>query len=356
MRALLLAAAVMSAPMLASAYTSAWVSPFDAFSSVDWDCFDEIGVFAMAFDAKQEIFTAYPKLLEQSAAAKPARVPLVPVMVNDVWNSTQDDVQTLKSLPVLAHWLGDAKRLDRHVDDLAKAAAPYDGIELDYEHVPDHLWGAYVELIEKLADKLHAQGKILGVDVESGPLYSKGGAVARRHWRRLGAAADKVKIMCYYERGEFSSGVGPGSSTEFVSETGRRALAILPADKISLALSLAATDWQVPLPVLQARRHAARLHFRKARELMIQTGAQPLWDDALGAPYFKYEQDGQKHEVWYEDEKTLGAKIAAARKLGVGVSLWYLGAERPDLRAMGLCGKPSQSHAYQIYEPPDTLD
>lgn len=342
MLAALALAALMTAPSRAAAaagYASAWVAPFDAFSSQDWACFDEIDLFSHAFDSRQNLFAAYPNLVEQGLAAKPRRTALVAVVVNDVWDPKLADAQTLKSIPLLAHWLGDGKRLDRHVDDLSKVAAPFDGLELDYERIPEHLWGPFVDLVEKLSDKLHAQGKTLSVAVEAGPLYSHGGAIARQHWRRLGAAADKVKIMCYYERGEFSDSVGPGNSTEFVAETGRRALAYIPADHLSLGLSLAATDWQVPLPVLQARRHVARLHFRKARALMAEQNAQPLWDDSFNAPYFKYAKDGQDHAVYYEDEKSLGAKIAAARALGVGVSLWYLGAERPDLRAMGLCGR-----------------
>lgn len=328
---------MMTTTNLSAGYTSAWVTPFDDFSSEGWDCFEEIDVFAMAFDAGNRVFTAYPRLLEQSAAAKPKGALLMPVIVNDVWDPRKKDAETLKSIPALVYWLDDAKRLDQHVDDLAAAAAPYDGIELDYERVPEALWENYALLIEKLADKLHAQGKRLGVDVEAGPLYSRGGRIARRYWPRLAAAADKIKIMCYYERGEFSRRPGPGSSTAFVEDTGRRALAYLPADKTSLAFSLAATDWELPLTLLRSHRHVARLHFRKARQLQEAAKAKPLWDEAFGAPYFRYEKDGAQHEVWYEDKKSLGRKIEAARRLNLGVSLWYLGAARPDLKALGLC-------------------
>lgn len=326
----------MSLPASGLAYSSAWVAPFDKFSSEDWACFDEIDVFALAFDARGEVLNAYPKLLEQAAAAKPAGVKLLPVIVNDAF-ADGGAMKELKSVALLDQWLGDPRRLDRHVDSLAAAAADYDGLEIDYERIPARLWGPYVELIEKLGDKLHAQGKTLAVDVEAGPLFSKGGAISKEHWPRLAAAADKVKIMCYYERGEFSDQVGPGSSAAFVREVGRRALALMPADKVSLAYSLAATDWQVPLAALQSRRHVARLHFRKARELQAAEKARPLWDDRHGAPFFRYAKGGEKHEVYYEDERTLGEKVSVASSMGLGVSLWYLGAERPDLRALGLC-------------------
>jgi spore germination protein YaaH len=337
MKAWVMAAAMLATPGLGAAYTSAWVAPFDDFSSENWACFDEINPFALAFDSKQRIVVAHPTLLAQAEAAKPAGMPLIPVIVNDVFDRSGLEIKTLKSVSLLHYWLGDARRLNRHVEDLARAAEPYDGIELDYERIPASLWPNFVELVEKLSDLLHARGKRLGVDLESGPLFRSGGMIARRHWPRLAAAADKIKVMCYYERGEFSREPGPGSSTSYVDQVAERTLAYVPAPKAAMALSLAATDWQLPLRLIRARRQVARLHFRRARELQQRMKAVTVWDPGHAAPFFRYEQDGRAHEVWYEDETTLKAKIDAARRHGAGVSLWYLGATRPDLHALGLC-------------------
>jgi spore germination protein YaaH len=331
-----LGAAAARAPA-ARAYASAWIAPFDAFSAQDWDCFDELNVFALAFDARGRPFVAYPALLERAAAGKPKNASLYAVLVNDRFGTDgRPETGTGKSREVLKRWLADPRARDRHVEDLAALAAPYDGLELDYERVPDRLWGGYAELVEKLADKLHAQGKGLHVDLEYAPVYDDDARV-KRALRRIGEAADRVNVMTYYERGELPDAPGPGSTPAFVSATGRRALALFPSDKLVLALSLAATDFEVPVPVLQFFRRVRRLHYRAARELLAGSDARPAWDDAHGAPYFVYKKEGTAHEVWYEDERTLGAKAAAARELGAGVGLWYLGATRPDLRAIGLC-------------------
>jgi spore germination protein len=329
-------ALLLALPAAAQAYSSAWLTPFDETEPADWACFDELNPFALAFDASGRPRVAYPALLERAAAERSTGTLLLPTIVNDQFAEDGRSVRELKSQALLEQWLGDGERLDRHVEELAALAEPYDGIELDYERIPDRLWGPFVELVEKLADKLHAKGKKLAVAVESGPLYSRGGAVARKHWPRL-AAADRVKIMCYYERGEFSSEPGPGSSSAFVAETGRRALALLPAPKVSLALSLAATDWQLPLSALRSRRHVARLHYRKALQLRQDTGDKERWDDRLQAPYFRYKKDGKEHAVYYEDERSLAAKTEAARRQKLGVSVWYLGRTKPDLRASGVC-------------------
>lgn len=336
MRRWLAALGLLAAPTAAAAYTSAWIAPFDAFSSRDWRCFDEINPFAFAFDARNEPFVAYPELLAESVKAKPPRAPLIPVLVNDVWSSTGKDVQTLKSAALLQYWLSDPARLERHAQALAALARPYDGIELDYEHVSGYLWPRYVELVSRVAALLHSEGKQVIVDLEPGPLYSRGGAAAK-YWPMLGAVADRVKVMCYYERGELSDRPGPGSSAAWVEQTAKRILAVLPREKTALAFSLAATDWQVPLPLIPLRRHVHRIHYKAALALRQETKAEPVWDEAFQAPYFRYEKDGLRHEVWYEDERTLGRKLEIARKLGLGASFWYIGATRPDLGAIGIC-------------------
>lgn len=340
MRPWLVAAGLLAGRSAAASATtpvSAWVAPFDAYSSEGWGCFDEINPFAFAFGRDRAIFTAYPELLARAAKDKPAGAALIPVLVNDVWDERGATVTTLKSAALLDYWLADPARLESHARALIAAAQPYDGIELDYERISEANYPRYAELVKRVAQALRPQGKKVIVDLEPYPLYSRGGRLAATYWPKLAAAADRVKLMCYYERGELSDRPGPGASADWVAQTARRALAAVPADKLSLAFSLAATDWQVPLPLLPLRRHAKRIHFRQAEALREKLGAQPVWDDAFGAPYFRYEEHGRKHEVWYEDARTLVRKLEIARKLGVGASFWYIGATRPDLKAMGLC-------------------
>lgn len=143
--------------------------------------------------------------------------------------------------------------------------------------------------------------------------------------------------MIYYERGDFSDRAGPGVSQRWAEATAKKALTVLPAAKTSLAFSAAAVDWELPVPALRVRRKVARLHYRRALELLARTGARAEWDDVQGAPVFRYQKDGKRHEVWYEDERSLGRKFDAAAKLGAGAALWYLGDRRPDLAKAGLC-------------------
>ena len=174
------------------AYSNAWVTPWEAFTSESWECFSEINPFALAFDERNAVFKAYPGLLERSLAAKLPRVKIVPTIVNDVFASNGKDVQTLKSVPVLTYWLADPGNLARHVEDLVAAARPYDGLEIDYEKVPDSLWENYTVLLAKLGQRLRSEGKTLAVDVEPNALYRKRGMIAAKYWP-LGAELRQIR-------------------------------------------------------------------------------------------------------------------------------------------------------------------
>jgi spore germination protein YaaH len=56
------------------------------------------------------------------------------------------------------------------------------------------------------------------------------------------------------------------------------------------------------------------------------------WDDANAATRLTYTQDGVSHEVWFEDARSISAKLDVAQRYGVdGVFLWMYGPEDPGI-------------------------
>src|SRR5439155_22895083 len=100
----------------------------------------------------------------------------------------------------------------------------------------------------------------------------------------------------------------------------------LPADRVLLGISFYGYDWNV------TRGPPARaLRFSDVRALLDATGAIPRFDQEIGSTTFQYTSAGEAHEVWYEDERTLGAKLTLVLKYGVrGVGAWRLGHEDPS--------------------------
>src|SRR5262249_49556965 len=84
-----------------------------------------------------------------------------------------------------------------HIAALADIASRYDGVELDYEHMPPPNKQAFTTFISELADEVHARGKMLSVavyaDFEGTSVYDYG---------RLASLADHVHIRGYGHYGK----------------------------------------------------------------------------------------------------------------------------------------------------------
>ena len=64
---------------------------------------------------------------------------------------------------------------------------------------------------------------------------------------------------------------------------------------------------------------------QEAVALAARTGAVIRYDDQAQAPTFRYRQDGWDHQVWFEDARSIGAKLRLARELDLaGVGYWSL--------------------------------
>lgn len=316
----------------------AWLVPWDlAPARAAGSCFSQVNPFCFAFDGRNEPVLVGAQALREALEAKAGGAKIVPVVVNDVQDRSAGG-GSQKNVALLDSILGDESLVDRHVDALMSRvwSDDFDGLELDYERIPAPLYPRFAELVEKLAARLHAKGKILSVDLEVGP-FLKAGGPGRTYFPRLARAADQLNMMMYYERGEFSDAPGPGSSLAWFADTAKRLAAALPPAKLTLVASLSGTDWEVPYPRNPARRRVKRLHYGQVVELMRQVGAQPQWSRQWQSPCFGYERDGQLHQVFFEDERSLAEKLAAARAVGASFGLWYLGRVHPDLNSSGLC-------------------
>lgn len=338
--AILLAVNSVSAGTPRPAVT-AWVAPWEPISSQGWECFSEINPFVFAFDSEDKIALPYAKFLAEAVAAKPPRALLVPTVVNDVFGKNAQR-QTLKSVPLLVRLLKDDESINAHVDELLRLSAPYNGLEIDYEKIPSHRWGEFATLIERLGQRLRERGKKLGVDLEPGPVM-RGDPGVQGAWRRIGAAADRVSLMAYYQRGAFSDSPGPGNSLPWIETLARKTLELIPPDKLALAYSLAGTDWRLPHSANPLKRAVKRVHYRDVVALRQRTPIPVSFDEAESTPRLRYfDAKGVEHELWFEDERSLKAKYELAAALGVSrVSLWYLAHPRPDLAAAGLCLAPA---------------
>ena len=101
------------------------------------------------------------------------------------------------------------------------------------------------------------------------------------------------------------------------------AVSEIPAEKISLGIPNYGYDW--PLPYEKDVTRANTIHTLEAIQLAIHHGSEIYFDQTARSPYFYYWQYGIRHEVWFEDPRSLLAKFQLIEELGLtGAGYWQL--------------------------------
>lgn len=101
------------------------------------------------------------------------------------------------------------------------------------------------------------------------------------------------------------------------------ALMEIPAEKLWLGIPNYGYDWLLSAPQgLQARS----LSNPEAVALAARHYAAIRFDPRAQAPWFRYvDGQGREHEVWFEDARSIRAKLALAAELELyGVGYWNL--------------------------------
>jgi spore germination protein YaaH len=101
----------------------------------------------------------------------------------------------------------------------------------------------------------------------------------------------------------------------------------MPAGKIVAAISVFGFDFN-----LSTGRNTYATH-EMAADLSKQHNAEIIFDQDTLTPMFSYtDEQGDAHEVWFENSESIIAKMRLAWQQGIsGVALWRLGMEDPGL-------------------------
>lgn len=209
----------------------------------------------------------------------------------------------------------------------ALSTKDYQGLDVDFEYVFPEDGPAYAAFIARLRRALSPLG--LPVIVALAPKTSarQRGLLYEAHdYAALGAAADQVFLMTYEWGYTYSEpmAVAPLPNVRRVVEY---ALSELPAEKIWLGIPNYGYSW--PLPTEPGVTRAVSISNRYAVELAAKYGAEIQYDETAQAPWFRYrDEDGGQHEVWFEDARSIRAKLGLVKEYGLsGAGYWNL--DRP---------------------------
>lgn len=197
----------------------------------------------------------------------------------------------------------------------------YAGVNVDFEYILPEDRDSFSAWVAELADVLHGAGYEVSVAVapklsaeQEGLLYQG------QDWAALGQVADYVLVMTY-EWGYTYSAPQPIAPLNWVRRVVEYAVTEIPPAKIDLGIANYAYDW--PLPYVAGETRADSFGVLEAARLAADVGAEILWDEAAASPYYNYEREGVAHEVWFEDVRSLGGKLALINEFGLHGGGWW---------------------------------
>ena len=235
------------------------------------------------------------------------------------------------SSELISRLVNDAAARNNLIEALAYEvqAKNYAGVDLDFEYVRQEDAAAYASFVQELAARMRPLRRIVSLDLA--PKYSAAqrGLLYEGHdYAALGEAADLATLMTY----EWGYTYGPPLAVAPIYEV-LRVLAYgvseIPPDKLLLGVANYGYDWTLPYEEGSAARSLSN---PQAVDLAWRYGAEIVYDEDAQAPNFSYvTSEGVAHQVWFEDVRSLRAKLEAARNFGLrGVNFWTVNRPFPS--------------------------
>lgn len=205
----------------------------------------------------------------------------------------------------------------------------YHGVNIDFERISPENRDNYNAFLRKVVNALHPLNYVVSTALAPKPADYTGGAWHGAHdYRAHGEIVDFVIIMTY----EWGWSGGPPyavAPVDLVEDVIRYAVSVIPSRKILMGMPLYGYDW--PLPYTPGR-WARRISPQEAIRIAAEQGAHIMFDEQTKSPTYRYyDSDGVEHEVWFEDARSVEAKLMLVNKYDLrGVSYWVLGIPFPQ--------------------------
>ena len=197
----------------------------------------------------------------------------------------------------------------------------YGGVTIDFERVLTEDRDLLTGFLRELRDRLKPIGRTLTIAVpaktsEEIPWlmgYDYGG---------IGSVVDYMFIMAY-DFHHAGSEPGPTAPLPDVQRTVEFAIRYVPRRKIILGVPLYGYDWIIPY---SPDRVAPAISNQSAVETAMRFQAPIQYSTEFESPFFRYtDQTGLTREVWFEDVRSMGAKMLLIREYGLqGLGAWQL--------------------------------
>ena len=199
----------------------------------------------------------------------------------------------------------------------------FQGVDIDFEYIRPEDRLPFADFVADVRNLLSPYGYHVSValapktsDTQAGLLYEG------KDYRLLGEAADSVLLMTY----EWGYTYGPPMAVAPVNkvrEVVEYAVTRIEPSKIDLGIPNYGYDWT--LPFVQGSSRATTVSNQEAVRIAIEASVPIQFDEVAMSPFFRYEKEGQTHEVWFEDVRSYREKFSLLPAYGLrGMGYWQI--------------------------------
>lgn len=197
------------------------------------------------------------------------------------------------------------------------------GVDIDFEYIRPEDRIPFADFVADVRDFLSPYGYHVSValapkisDTHAGLLYEG------MDYGLLGEAADSVLLMTY----EWGYTYGPPMAVAPINQVRQvveYAITRIAPSKIDLGIPNYGYDWT--LPFVQGTSRATTVSNQRAVQIAIEAGVPIQFDEVAMSPFFRYEKNGQQHEVWFEDVRSYQGKFSLLPTYGLrGMGYWQI--------------------------------
>lgn len=199
----------------------------------------------------------------------------------------------------------------------------YVGVDVDFEYIRPEDRVGYADFVNRLRETMNENGYRVSVALApKTSSYQKGLLYEAMDYHLLGQSANTVFLMTY-EWGYTYGPPIPVAPLPNVRQVLEYALTEIPKEKIVLGIPNYGYSW--PLPYERGVTKARLIGNVEANVIAAERGVEIQYDERYQSPFFYYEIGGRRYEVWFEDVRSIYAKLQLAAEKDIrGVGYWNL--------------------------------
>lgn len=226
--------------------------------------------------------------------------------------------------------LTDEKVQNTLFDNIIKTLGKgYYGLDIDFEYLYPRDRENYNRFVKRAVDTLHPLGYTVTTALAPKTSSDQSGLLYEAHdYAAHGAIVDHVVLMTY-EWGFTYSEPRAVAPVDLVEKVLQYAVTVIPSKKILMGIPNYGYNWTLPYVPGSAARS---LSHTASVDLAAEVKAEIQFDTKAQSPFFRYYDSSRiQHEVWFEDARSIEAKLKLVDKYHLGgVSYWTINSFFPQ--------------------------